>query len=140
MRTKIKPRGLRNNNPLNIRKGSNWRGEIKHQTDNQFEQFESLEYGLRAGMKLIKNYIEGKSSAGKPLNTIEKIISRWAPPSENVTRKYIDYVCGCTGMHPAETISFQDREKICNIVQAMTMVECGQAVDLEVIKSAYDMV
>lgn len=140
MNTKIQPRGLRNNNPLNIRKGNNWRGERPVQHDNQFEEFESLEYGFRAAIKLIKNYIEGKGSAGKPLNTIEKIIRRWAPPSENATSKYIDYVAGCTGLHPSQVISFQDRNTICNIVQAMAMVECGQMIDLDIIKSAYDMV
>lgn len=41
------PRGIRNNNPLNIKIGNDWKGEVPN-TDGTFEQFESMEYGLRA--------------------------------------------------------------------------------------------
>ena len=54
-----KPRGIRNNNPLNIRKGNNWQGEISPQSDKEFEQFESMTMGVRAGMKILRNYITG---------------------------------------------------------------------------------
>ena len=43
------PRGIRNNNPLNIRRGKDqWKGLRAQQTDASFCQFESLEYGWRA--------------------------------------------------------------------------------------------
>ena len=54
---KTRSRGLRNNNPLNLRKTSaKWLGKIPS-TDKDFEQFTSLEMGLRAGAINIKTQI-----------------------------------------------------------------------------------
>jgi hypothetical protein len=48
------PRGIRNNNPLNIRRGKDqWQGLRAQQTDAQFCQFETLEYGWRAAFYLL---------------------------------------------------------------------------------------
>lgn len=81
-------RGLRNNNPFNIRhSGSKWKGLCKKQTDKDFCQFETLEYGLRAGLMLLRNYIR------KGYDTPVKIINRFAPKSENDTDSYLLYVC-----------------------------------------------
>ena len=45
-------RGLRNNNPLNIRKNSTkWQGLSATQTDKSFFQFTSMAYGYRAAFK-----------------------------------------------------------------------------------------
>ena len=42
------PRGIRNNNPLNIRRSKDqWQGLRAQQTDASFCQFETLEYGWR---------------------------------------------------------------------------------------------
>lgn len=53
-------RGVRNNNPFNIKMSNknNWLGKVKHSsnTDGTFEQFISMKYGLRAGVRLLKNY------------------------------------------------------------------------------------
>ena len=135
-----KPRGIRNNNPLNIRKGNNWQGEKSPQSDKEFEQFESMTMGVRAGMKILRNYITGYDGHRQPIDTIEKIITRWAPPSENDTRKYIDRVSALTGIHPRQTIWFNRRQDIVAIVDAMIRVECGQAIDQKIIESAYDLV
>ena len=68
----IVPRGIRNNNPLNIRKGNNWQGERHPQTDKAFEEFESMQYGIRAGFKLIKKYMSGYNGLTKKFNTIRE--------------------------------------------------------------------
>ena len=48
------PRGIRNNNPLNIRRGKDqWKGLRAQQTDASFCQFESLDYGWRAAFYLL---------------------------------------------------------------------------------------
>ena len=135
-----KPRGIRNNNPLNIRKGNSWQGEKSPQTDNEFEQFESMTMGVRAGLKILRNYITGYDGHRQPIDTIEGIITRWAPPSENDTRKYIDRVSALTGIHPRQTIWFNRRQDIIAIVDAMIRVECGQPIDTKIIESAYDLV
>lgn len=133
------PRGIRNNNPLNIRKGNSWQGERHPQTDKAFEEFESMEYGLRAGFKILRNYITGYNGKTPKFNTIEKIVKRWAPPTENATRKYIDFVAKECGISPLETVSFNNRRLMVQIVSAMCHIECGQKIDVSVIESAYDL-
>ena len=52
------PRGIRNNNPLNIRrtKTSSWMGMREEQTDKSFCQFTTLRYRWRAAFMLLKLY------------------------------------------------------------------------------------
>ena len=140
MDKKIEPRGIRNNNPLNIRKGSNWQGEKHPQTDKSFEQFESMQYGVRAGFIILRRYMSGYNGLTEKFNTIEKIIRRWAPPSENNTKAYIEQVSKLTGIPSTLKISFSQRSYMVAIVDAMIRVECGQTVDRMIIESAYDMV
>lgn len=134
------PRGIRNNNPLNIRKGNNWMGERPHQTDKAFEEFETMQYGIRAGFIILRKYVTGYMGLTQKFNTIELIIKRWAPPTENSTQKYIDFVSKDTGIPARQHISFKDKTKMVAIVDAMIFVECGQRIDREIISSAYDMI
>lgn len=133
------PRGIRNNNPLNIRKGSSWKGERKVQTDKAFEEFESMTWGIRAGFYLIRKYMSGYAGLTKKFNTVELIIKRWAPPSENATQRYIDYVACQMGISPQKRLCFEDKKTMCDLVAAMIEVECGQAVDRSIIESGYDL-
>ncbi len=134
------PRGIRNNNPLNIRKGNDWQGERHPQSDREFEEFESMTMGLRAAFKLLQNYLNGFHGRRKPCYNIEDIVSKWAPEVENATRAYIQFVSDNTGIHPRQTIFFTNRNDMCKIVRAMAFVECGVWLDPEVIKAAYDLV
>lgn len=77
-------RGLRNNNPGNIRHGEQWQGMKSMQTDSEFVQFVSPEYGIRAMARVLANY------ARQGIVTLRGIISRWAPPSENPTEQLIE--------------------------------------------------
>lgn len=134
------PRGIRNNNPLNIRKGNNWKGERPDQVDKAFEEFSSMTYGIRAGFIIIRKYMSGYNGLTEKFNTIEKIIRRWAPPTENSTQKYIDQVAKESGISPRLKLSFADKKSMCAIVSAMIHVECGQLVDMALIESGYDLV
>lgn len=138
--TKHVPRGIRNNNPLNIRKGNNWKGERPNQSDKAFEEFTSMTYGIRAGFIIIRKYMSGYNGLTEKFNTIEKIIHRWAPPTENATQKYIDQVAKESGISPRLKLSFSDKKSMCAIVSAMIHVECGQLVDMALIESGYDLV
>lgn len=80
-------RGQRNNNPLNIRKGSQWKGLVRTPEEKHFCVFSSMLYGIRAALVLLRTYKYRYHCV-----TISQIISRWAPPSENDTNKYIDMV------------------------------------------------
>lgn len=135
----MEPRGIRNNNPLNIRKGSNWKGERPVQTDKAFEEFQTMQYGIRAGFVILRKYITGYNGITQKFNTIEKIIRRWAPPTENATQKYIDFVAKDMGISAHQTISFPNRSLMVDLVYAMIFVECGQRIDKDIISSAYDM-
>ena len=131
---KEKPRGIRNNNPLNIRIGNVWLGEVKENTDGEFEQFTSMLYGLRAAIVLLRRYI-----CHYHLSTIAQIISRWAPSSENNTRQYINYVSECVEISPSCPIDFNDKVTICKLVLAMAYYECGSLIDYDTIEKAYDL-
>lgn len=134
------PRGIRNNNPLNIRKGNNWKGEVADQTDAAFEQFVSMQMGVRAGFKILKNYMTGYGGRVKALTNVHDIIHRWAPPSENNCKAYIDAVCRVSGLHEFERLQFSDRNKMLALVDGMIRVECGEPVSLDIIASAYDLI
>lgn len=133
------PRGIRNNNPLNIRKGNSWLGERHPQVDREFEEFQTIEYGLRAAFKLIRNYITGFGGKSAKYNTIRKLIRRWAPPTENATQRYIDFVCQQVDKDQNEIIWFSDRKLIIDICRSMAFVECGQWIDRIKFESAYDL-
>lgn len=82
------PLGIKNNNPFNIRYNNinRWKGLVG--SNKGFCVFSDVEFGLRAGIYLLRKYIDVYK-----LNTVPKIISRFAPPNENDTCAYISYVC-----------------------------------------------
>ena len=68
-------RGLRNNNPGNIRLSRTvWQGEIRPSRDRSFCQFRTMAYGYRALIKLLQNYRRNNGC-----RTIADFINRWAP-------------------------------------------------------------
>lgn len=133
------PRGIRNNNPLNIRKGNNWRGELKNQTDPEFEQFTSLGYGIRAALRLMRNQISGFGGSRPPMNTLKKLISVWAPPTENNTKRYVDFVSEKCGLSPTQVIDPFDKGQMCRIARAMAFMECGVWIEPAKFSSAWDL-
>ena len=91
------PRGLRNNNPLNIRRsGDKWQGLRVLQEDREFFQFSEMKWGWRAAFRLLCHTYYGKYK----LRTIRAIITRWAPPKENDTEAYIRRVTDRIGIGP----------------------------------------
>lgn len=122
-------RGLRNNNPGNIRRGGGrFRGERRPSTDPHFKQFESIEWGYRAMFLLLDNY---RHRYG--LTTLREMISRWAPPIENDTEGYLHFVARSAGCHPTSRVDTRRGEVMCPIVGAMSTLENGvEALDEEV--------
>lgn len=128
------PRGLRNNNPLNIRIGNTWLGERVHPTDDEFEEFVTLAYGIRAAFIILRRYIRRYH-----LNTVRLIVERWAPRNENETEKYIQFVCKDTGLLPDTTIQYKDKNTMCKLVGAMAFIECGQRIEVSEIEKGYSL-
>lgn len=128
------PRGIRNNNPLNIRIGNTWLGERANPTDQDFEEFVSIEYGYRAAFCILRRYIRRYHK-----NTIASIISTWAPASENNTQRYIDFIVAKMGIAPDVPIAFEDEDKMTLLVASMQLMEYGVPADMEKVTKGYHM-
>ena len=112
------PRGIRNNNPLNIRKSKDkWKGLSLTQNDPSFCQFKSLEYGWRAAFYLLTRTYYHKYR----LYTIRAIISKWAPPCENNSKAYVENVSRLTGIDPDEPIGIPSERPARWIALGMAM-------------------
>ena len=128
-------RGLRNNNPLNIRLSHDkWVGRCKRQTDPQFFQFETMAYGYRAAFVLLRTY---RQKYG--YNTLQAIIQRWAPSNENNTEAYIRHVSQWAGIDPDKLLAGQDANTWIKIVAAMSRVENGVEANMEDVMQGYRM-
>ena len=125
------PRGLRNCNPLNIRRvaGTKWKGQSIFQGDKDFVQFESMEFGIRAAFVLLRTY-----SIKYKANCIQDIVTRWAPPSENDTDAYIKNVCLWTGFGGLQRLTEEDWPKL---IRAMARQECGAVLSEDVILKGF---
>lgn len=122
---KTLPRGLRNNNPLNIRISTDrFVGEVQPSKDKAFKQFDTMAHGYRAAFRVIRTYINNYKC-----DTIRKIISRWAPATENDTLAYVMTVSSRSGISPDALISASNREEMIRIVAAMSYVENGVEAD-----------
>lgn len=96
------PRGIRNHNPLNIRRTTQdqWKGLAEIQNDKDFCQFKSSEWGWRAAFYLLTRTYYRKYR----LYTIRGIVSRWAPASENNTQAYVENVSHLTDIDADEPL------------------------------------
>lgn len=82
------PRGIRNNNPANLRRSADkWIGLSSVQADKSFFQFTNMLYGIRALIVTLHTYVEKYN-----LHTIDQFINRFAPTNENDTHAYIHTV------------------------------------------------
>lgn len=128
-------RGLRNNNPGNIRHdGTRWQGEIIPSTDFAFKQFKTMAYGYRAMLKLLRNY-----ALLHHCYTIRTMVSRWAPPSENDTKSYITTVAKIAGIDPDRRIDIYDRHLMCSLAGAMSRVENGTSAVMADVEAGWNL-
>ena len=125
----MEPRGIRNNNPLNIRLSSDkWQGRVLPQRgsgEGAFCQFYTMEYGWRAAFVILCRTYYGKYG----LKTIRDLVSRWAPAKENNTEAYIRHVSDYTGISPNKVLSSPQEQPTqwLLIGYAMAVVENGKA-------------
>ena len=129
----MKSRGLRNNNPLNIRHSKDvFQGEIKG-NDKSFKTFSSLPYGYRAAFVTLATYLS------RGWNTIEKIITKWAPPDENNTESYIANVEKWSGIPRNKVLTAFDGSDYILIVAAMSFVENGRNADISAVQEGFNL-
>lgn len=116
------PRGIRNNNPGNIRLSkTQWQGQAAEQTDRDFITFTMPVYGLRALMKTLLTY-----HLKYGLDTVESIINRYAPPVENATDAYIYAVAKRMGVKRTGKIDLCAQNVLVALVQAIVLHENGK--------------
>jgi hypothetical protein len=103
------PKGLRNNNPGNLRYVASiqWNGQVGDDGTG-YAVFDSAEHGVRALGHQLNTY------AGRGLNTIDDIVDdsgrvlqkgiipTYAPSNENNTAAYVSAVCGELGLAPTQ--------------------------------------
>lgn len=96
------PRSVRNNNPGNL-KASNFTKSLPGFAgvdSGGFAVFDSPQSGASAQGALLGSYID------RGFNTVDKIINRWAPASDNNdTKAYVATVAKALGVNPGDTLS-----------------------------------
>ena len=119
-------------NPFNIRynHANHWIGQCMNPQTKGFVNFKALEYGVRAVCIIIL-----RSYRAKGIFTIQDVISRFAPKSENDTMRYIGFVCSCIGSFPFDIP--QNVDEYCNFLSAMSQFE-GNKVEPSFIKHVID--
>lgn len=127
-------RGLRNNNPGNIRHNPNnkWQGLSEDQPDREFCKFRSMAYGVRAMAITLISYQDKYG-----LNTIGKLIGRWAPPKGDRngaapggeytqdTNSYSMVVAARVGVPVDQELNVHDYNDMRPLLEGMIRVECA---------------
>lgn len=118
------------NNPLNIRSGSKWLGLRGNR--NGFCEFKSPEYCIRAALfLLLRNYpIHGASY-------ISECIARWAPPSENNTDDYIEFVFERMGISVDLKVVNLPPDSLYRLLSAMCWMESHYNLSRSVFDDGY---
>jgi hypothetical protein len=115
------PRGVRLNNPGNIRHSDDkWQGKSKEQPDRLFLKFDAPKWGIRAMARVLIRYQDHYN-----LNNVEAIINRWAPPSENATQSYIKHVYKLTKFESGQLLDMHKYEDIAPLIKAIITHENG---------------
>lgn len=110
---------VKNNNPTNIKHSNDkWEGMTNPQIDPTFVSFISPIYGIRAGARNLRTYFS------KGLNTVQKIISTWAPAIENDTASYISQVANELGVSPTAILSYNETTSLA-LLKAIIRREMG---------------
>jgi len=112
-----------NNNPGNIRTSpTNWNGEIT-EPGEEFERFSDMHMGVRASARILRTY--GKKYG---IDTINKIIDRYAPPEDNNPNNanYARHVSNGSGFDVDEKIDLNDPAVLIKLMRPIFQFENGQ--------------
>lgn len=106
------------NNVLNIRasKSFSWAGQTG--ATRGFCDFEGIEMCRRAGLYLLM-----RSYRRAGVVKLEEVIKRWAPPAENNTSNYVDFVCKRSGLQRGFVLRFLS--DFASVLAAMEIMEIG---------------
>lgn len=116
------PRGLRNNNPGNIRLTDiSWQGEVPGR-DTGFETFASPVDGLSALAQNLRTY-----GSKHGINTLQGLAERYAPASDgNDPANYARFLSSQTGIPLDAQIDLTDRRTLETLMPAIVEMENGR--------------
>jgi len=116
-------KGIKLNNLLNIRLSKDlWQGATYPSSDSEFVQFNSPKWGIRAAARIV---ILHQDRLGKGTATVRELISSWAPPTENNTEAYINFVCDNGGFTGMTEYDFTQYDNIFKLIRAQIQMEVG---------------
>lgn len=115
------PRSTRNNNPGNIEDGPFAKGLPGYQgSDGRFAIFDSPQSGQAAQGQLLASYGQ------RGFDTVDKIINRWAPPSDNnPTDAYASFVAQRLGVGRGQKLNLSDPQVSGQVAAAIAEFERG---------------
>lgn len=123
------PRGIRNNNPGNIRfnEANNWYGE-SGQDDKGFCRFGRPWQGYRAIIVTLATYQKKRlADDGSAIDTVTEVIERWAPKTENPHQgEYIAFVLRELGIPKGTHIDCGEWYTACALARSIGQFETGE--------------
>lgn len=122
------PRGIRNNNPLNLSFAGQEGATMEDHSTPRFARFATMEDGIAASVRQIELYQR------RGLTTLSQIVSTWAPPNENDTPGYIQRVARETGFNPNAPVNMRDPDAVAALVASMARIESGRALDPDLVR------
>lgn len=111
-------RAERNNNPGNLEyRGQD--GAIPEDGSGRFAKFGSAAEGVSALVKQLQRY------GARGLDSLDKIIAKYAPPGENDTQAYIDVLSQKLGVAPSEKLDLTNPDTLKTLVKGISKHEAG---------------
>ncbi len=120
------PRGIRNNNPGNLRPGSQWQGLASPSSDGGpgggYLIFKEAKWGIRA---MTRDLLTDFNRDGQ--RTIRALINEYAPPADkNDTTSYVREVSKAMGIGPDALLDLASDTVLAKLVTAIIRHENGQ--------------
>jgi hypothetical protein len=130
------PRGIRNNNPGNLRDTTiAWQGEVapNMKKDKDFEEFTEMKFGVRALLMDLRSDIQ------KGKNTLHSLLAEFAPGNENDTSAYIRFMVDQTPYVEYQTLK-PEKEYLWELARGIIRYETGRDIlTRELFETAYSM-
>lgn len=114
------PRGIRNNNPGNLNFAGQRGAHLEAGKNARFAAFNTPQDGLNALAKQLALY------GSRGTDTINKIVGKYAPASENDTGAYSASLAKALGIAPGAKLNLQDPSTMQGLMRGIVSHENGQ--------------
>ncbi|WP_258086946.1 hypothetical protein [Xenorhabdus bovienii] len=125
---KSNTRGERNNNPLNMEFAKQKGATVEDHPEKRFAKFNTPYEGVERTARQLRRYSNGQTT-GKKLQTVEDIVSTWAPPGgkdNNHTEDYIQRVAQRLGLGRSDRLDLNNHDLMYLLMNAMSQEEIGK--------------